>query len=188
MARPAPAAIRPPRATRLRPGERPTWWHANVDREHFVAWRAVAAQQRVCVDVLVSLLVEFDLVLADLREASADPRELLACALTQPIDLRRLGPAGRLRDWPASASPFDEVDELPELVLPERLAARLAPGTSLAPRLDLDRADLAMACDRRAAEHGRTLESWALRAALRDASRDAPDERSHGSRSMPRAR
>jgi hypothetical protein len=188
MARPAPAAIRPPRASRLRPGERPTWWHANVDRAHFAAWRAVAAQQRVGVDVLVSLLVEFDLVLADLREASANPEALLACALTQPVDLRRLGPAGPLRDWPATASPFDQLDELPELVLPERLAARLAPGTSLAPRLDLDRADLAIVCDRRAAEHGRTLESWALRAALRDASRDTPDKRGDDPRSVLRAR
>lgn len=174
MALPVPATTRPARAVRLRPGERPTWWHTEVDRAHFPAWRATAAQQRLGVDVLVSLLIEFDLVLADLREASADAEALLASVLAQPSDVLRLGPAGALRGWLGSASPFDDSDELPELVLPARLAVRLAPGTSLAPRLHLDRVGLAIACDRRAAEHGRTLESWALRAALRDGSRTTP--------------
>jgi hypothetical protein len=172
--RPAPATTRPPRTVRLRPGERPTWWHADIDREHFPAWRATAAQQRLGVDVLVSLLVEFDLVLADLRPASTDPEALLASVHARPSEVRRLGPASALRGWLASALPIDGSDELPELVLPERLAVRLTPGTSLVPRLRFDRVGLAIACDRRAAEHGRTLESWALHAALRDGSRLTP--------------
>lgn len=152
---------------RLRPGERPAWWHAAIDRDHFEAWRCAATAHRLSVDALVALLVELDFALRDVRDAGHDPLAALSDAVAPAGEVRRLAPAGPLRHWLSDAWPScDDVDELPELVLPERLVARLAPGSALAARVDLAQLEFAVACDRRAAAQGRTLESWVLRAAL----------------------
>jgi hypothetical protein len=161
-----PAALRPPRALRLRPGERPTWWRACDDRQHLDAWRAAAAAHRLPVDALVAVLLEIDLVADDLRRADLDPIPLLTYLSARPDAVGRLGPAGALRSWLAPAALPEDTDELPELVLPERLVARLTPGSPIAPRLGLDHVELALTCDRCAAAQGRTLESWALHAVL----------------------
>ena len=116
--------------------------------------------------MIVAVLLEFDLVAHDLRAAGFDPIPLLSRHATRPDPVTRLAPAGAFRSWLAPDAALEDIDELPELVLPERLVARLRPGTAIAPRLRLDRIDLALTCDRRAAAHGRTLESWALHAAL----------------------
>lgn len=160
-------------AIRLRPGERPEWWSAEVDRADFPTWRAAATEHGICVDVLVSTLVELDLVIADLTDVTRDPDRALEVALTDGLPLRRLGPAGALRDWLKPAPVPAALDELPELVLPARLIARLTPGSALSPRVRLDRCVLALACDQHAATHGRTLESWALSTMLR-ATRRSP--------------
>jgi len=163
----SPATSRPPPAPRLRPGERPAWWDASADRDAFGRWRAAADAAGLAIDAWAALLLELDLVLDDLA-ALPDPERLLERSLAAEDDLRYLGPSGALRGWLALDLEPDEIDELPELVLPERLVARLTPGSPLDPHLRSERIGLARACDRRAALHGRTLESWALRVALHE--------------------
>jgi hypothetical protein len=155
-------------APRLRPGERPAWWDARADRTQFGAWRAAARDAHLSVDVWISLLLEFGLVLSDLR-GIGDPIGLLEQA-THEGGLHHLGSWTELRKWlEEEAVVTASVDELPELLIPERIAARLTPGLELAGRLRPCYFDLARACDRCAALQGRTMESWALRAALRQA-------------------
>lgn len=150
---------------RIRPGERPTWWRAQADRPAFARWRAAASEADLGLDAWVAILLEFDLALGDLP-AGSRPDYFLAAAVAAEQKLSRLGPACGLRAWPHSAGGADLEDELPELVLPERLAARLTPGASIEAHLDPSVIGLAKECERLAALQGRTLESWVLRAAL----------------------
>jgi hypothetical protein len=164
------ATIDPPSssALRLRPGERPAWWDARTDRAQFEVWRAAAGDANLSVDVWMSLLLEFDLVLSDLQGLD-DPIGLLERA-TQEGDLHRLGPWTELRNWlEGAAIASTGADELPELLVPERIAARLTPGLELSSRLRPRYFELARACDRCAALQGRTMESWALQTALQRA-------------------
>jgi hypothetical protein len=164
------ATIDPPssREPRLRPGERPAWWDARADRTQFEAWRAAAGDANLSVDVWIALLLEFDLVLSDLQ-CLDDPVGLLERA-THGSGMHHLGPWTELRNWLEGASIASTGgDELPELLVPERIAARLTPGLELAGRLRPRYLELARACDRCAALQGRTMESWALQAALQQA-------------------
>jgi hypothetical protein len=163
----SPATSRPRLAPRLRPGERPAWWDASADRHTFDRWRAAADAAGLAIDAWAALLLELDLVLDDLASLP-DPERFLERALAAEDGVGRLGPPGSLRSWLAGELKPDEIDELPELVLPERLVVRLTPGAPLAPHLRSERIEFARACDRRAALHGRTLESWALRVALHE--------------------
>jgi hypothetical protein len=119
------------------------------------------------VDAWAALLLELGYVLDDLRDVPSAPRFLAMAANGDALG--RLGPASALRAWLAPTSCVDghDDDELPELALPARLAVRLTPGSSIDAFLRADRIGLAVACDRRAALEGRTLESWALCAAVR---------------------
>jgi hypothetical protein len=157
------AALRPP-ARRIRPGERPYWWDASADADAFDTWRGAASESGIGVDAWAALLVEFDLVLGDLGERPVAGCRLLSAAVRG--DIARLGPATDLRQWLAEGHMACGIDELPELLLPERLACRLTPGERLSDRLRPERAGLALACDRQAALVGRTMESWALAIAL----------------------
>jgi hypothetical protein len=153
---------------RLRPGERPAWWDARADQTQFEAWRAAARDASLSVDVWIALLLEFDLVLSDLQGLD-DPVGLLERA-THGGGLHRLGSWTELRKWlEGTAVATTGVDELPELLVPERIAARLTPGLELAGRLRPRYFELARACDRCAALQGRTMESWALQTALQQA-------------------
>jgi hypothetical protein len=158
------AAFRPP-ARRIRPGERPYWWDASADADAFGTWRGAASESGIGVDAWAALLVEFDLVLGDLGERPDAGCRLLNAAVHS--DIARLGPATDLRHWLAEGRIACGVDELPELLLPERLVCRLTPGERLTDRLRPECAGLALACDRQAALGGRTMESWALAIALR---------------------
>lgn len=175
MAFTSTARLRSRPAARLRPGERPGWWDADSDRPSFEAWRAAAATHAVGVDALVAVLIEFDLVLADLRTVDEQATTLIRSVLCADASVSRLSVGGPWRGWLAPGSEPYAFDELPELVLPERLIARLTPGCALTPRIHLGDAGLALDCDRRAARQGRTLESWVLRAALRGALAAAPE-------------
>lgn len=163
MAAAAHAALRPP-PRRIRPGERPFWWDASGDADAFDAWRCAAGESGLGVDAWAALLVEFDLVLQDLAEQPETGCRLLSAEVDG--DIARLGPATDLRHWLAEQNAACAIDELPELLLPERLACRLMPGERLRDRLRPERAGLALACDRQAALSGRTMESWALAIAL----------------------
>ncbi len=167
MAHAATAPSRPRAADRLRPGERPGWWDASGDRSQFGTWRDIAADHQVGVDTAIAVLIELQLVYSDLRACVDEPLVMLSAALAhESASLPRVGGPGPWRRWLAPGLAPYEHDELPELVLPERLIARLTPGARLSDHLHLDRLTLALDCDRHAARHGRTLESWALVAAL----------------------
>lgn len=139
------------------------WVNISAERDRFRHWRSAAREVGLGVDAWIALQIEFDLVLADLA-AVTSPIRILEGALAAN-SVTRLGPPGQLRDWLATRDPCD-IDELPELVLPERLTARLTPGAAISARLNPELVELAMACDREAALQGRTLESWALQAVL----------------------
>lgn len=156
-----PSALGP----RLRPGERPAWWDARADADAFESWRANAHSAQLSVDAWAALLLELELVLADLKQSGGRAADL-AEAVIAPEGVAHLGPASALRGWLSHCGRPRIEDELPELVLPERLIARLTPGRALTGLLAPDRIKLALACDRRAALVGRTLESWALSYAL----------------------
>ena len=119
------------------------------------------------VDTLIAALIEFDLVLTDLRALADEPQRILQAALARDAHIGRLGPGGPWRDWlsPAETQPY-AFDELPELVLPERLIARLTPSRSLNARVRLRHTRRAgdLACR---PANGRTLESSALRRSTR---------------------
>lgn len=149
---------------RIRPGERPSWWYAGADQVAFDRWRAQALAAGLGLDAWVSILLELDLALADLPPELGSG-EFLRQAIENERSLPRLGPASGLRDWPHRCGAGEE-DELPELVLPARIAARLTPGQPIDSRLDDGRIETAVACERCAALQGRTLESWVLLAAL----------------------
>lgn len=152
---------------RLRPGERPCWLDATADRAAFDEWRRGAAEAALTVDAWVALLLELDLVLEDLRPLGGE--ELLRSAVGVDPVLRHLCSSEALRGWPAPiASPHSAHDDLPELLLSERLALRLRPGAPLSPRIRPQLFELAEACERRAASQCRTLEGWALSTVIAD--------------------
>jgi hypothetical protein len=111
--------------------------------------------------------LEFDLVLDDMP-LSLQPLDLLEAAASARSNVSELSFSPALRSWikpdPTTA---DSRDELPEIALPQRIAIRIRPGSSLKSRLKPELIDLALACDRRAAGHARTLESWALSVAVK---------------------
>jgi hypothetical protein len=120
-------------------------------------------------DVWIALLLELRFVLEDQEAAGVvQPREVLRRAARADAETSRLAPMS-LRAWHDRLSRHEPSgqDDLPEVVMPARLALRLAPGQALAPLLVGGDISLAIECDRAAARHGRTLESWALASALK---------------------
>ena len=154
------------RQMRLRPGERPTWWDGSVDRGHWTNWRREATRRRLPLDVWVALLLELALVTQDLERAGVgDPQHVLLAAVNEAEDELRLPPRAELRPWLAllSAGALHDEDELPEVVLPTRLAHRLRPGSPLTPLLRQEDLEIARRCDAAAASHGRTLRGVGIR-------------------------
>jgi hypothetical protein len=112
------------------------------------------------------VLIEFDLVAGDLSAVTDRPLVTLSEMLdADHVAMSRVGGRAPWREWLSGGAAYEH-DELPELVLPERLVARLTPGARLTERIQLGRLELAIECDRLAALYGRTLESWALSAML----------------------
>jgi hypothetical protein len=119
----------------------------------------------VSVDALVAALVELDFVREDLDGVVVDPIAFLSVACDDAPGLAMIGVGAGLAAWLDARDDAGGADELPDVLLPERLAVRIPPGAPLHSRLAFDLTALALACDRCAAAQGRTLESWALRAA-----------------------
>ncbi len=153
-----PAAV----AARTRPGDRPVWVRVDADTEHL---RDASARARIPVDAAAALVLEWSLCADVLSIAESGPLvELARVEIAQP----RLAPTDDLRAWEqqlAGRGPEPEEDELPEVCLPERIAARV-PKTVGVTALHLAELDDAALCDRAAARLGMTLEVWVLRRVL----------------------
>ena len=149
---------------RLRPGERPAWIELELGYEERAAWRRLAAEAGLSVDVWVALQVEWTLVVEDI---GAEPAERVVEQARAAATLPTLAPTEELRAWVAyllASSPPS--DDLPSLALPQRLLARLRPADlegELHARLIDASIDDAAAVELAAASVGMTLEAWAYR-------------------------
>lgn len=137
---------------RLRPGDRPVWVDLRLTGDQVCAWRTRAAECGLSVDVWLGLLLEFQLIRERLIYVGAE-RVLDVVASTAEWETKHaLAPTPELRRWVdqlASPSSSSSNDDLPSVVLGERLLAQLPPS---------DRADAIMA----AAESGSESQSVAL--------------------------
>jgi hypothetical protein len=139
---------------------------------HFAAWREAAHDARLPVDVVLAILVEWALVARDLAGGGCDG-SALADVARRELDEPRLSPSPELRRWSlqlgGGAAVADSGDELPEVVLPQRLVFRLNAGDTLSDLARLEHLQAARVCELAATRRGMTLESWAFYTALRAA-------------------
>lgn len=150
---------------RLRPCERPAWVELGLSYEERAAWRRLAAESGLSVDVWVALQVEWTLVVEDIGRELA---ELVVERAKASAALPTLAPTEELRSWVAYllARSGTPTDDLPSLALPERLLARLRPADlayELRARSAGASVDDAVAVELAAASVGMTLEAWAYR-------------------------
>lgn len=156
---------------RLRPGEAPCWIDdAIVDDAQAREWRHRAEDLGLGVDGWAALMLEFELVRREVEAAGSGAISGLIDEAYASARQERLGPTPALRNWIALFGQRGEAprDELPALVLPERLLAQVRVGglrELLAAATGREPADAA-ACELAAAYEGRTLEAWALKTAL----------------------
>jgi hypothetical protein len=154
---------------RTRPTERPQWIEAPVGGQVLDLWRRAAREAVMPVDVWVSLLLERQLVEAELAALYRDVLAEAAAVAAQP----RLVPL-LWRRWIAQLDGGAlTADELPSVVVPARLLARVAPSTCASTLAALDPADLAAArtLEIAAIGDGLTMEAWAYRCAIGIATR-----------------
>lgn len=161
-------------AIRIRPGDRPIWIDLSLSDREVRRWRSEAADGGVPVDAWLALQTEWSLVRSALKRAKASvtPHELVETARAASAGV--LAPTDELRGWCRQLSSASTVavprDELPTVVVPERLLAQLEPArregeligyASSGFAREAAELDLAAACV------GLTLETWACRVALR---------------------
>lgn len=145
---------------RIRPGETPVWIDASGAHGLFERWRRDASGAGMPLDGLISS--RWELCLA-LEELDLSMRTLRKTAGTLKSSPRRLPPL-HLRPWVAiitGSHPQEDVDELPEVVMPARIS-RLLPDTwwSECGRID---ANLARAWELLSASHGCTIKEMVWR-------------------------
>lgn len=161
---------RTPPAFRTRPGDACAWVRLDLSPEQAWALRDAAEFACVSVDAWLAIMVEFHFVL-DALDQILGPNQnvrlvMLETVQTMPV---AVAPTQELRAWQASLSRavVSRIDELPEVVLPERLLART--------RDDIDVTDvlaiafdwpLALACELAASGRGQVLEAFILQAQL----------------------
>lgn len=169
LGRASPSVFASARPLRIRPGDQPLWFDSSGDDSQFGLWRNQAEHNALPVDAWVSLLLEASLVVKAMQASDIVGEQILRAAVERAPSVLYLPRGDDLRRWldqlEGRLAP-EPVDELPEIVLPVRLAAQLPIGASLADHLRLDLAQLALAAERRAASEGLTMECWVLRAAL----------------------
>jgi hypothetical protein len=159
-----------PPACRCRPGEIATWVRLDLRADQADVLRDVADSAGISVDAWVAVMVEFSAAL-DVLAAVLGSVERARGRLSQAVNARpmRVAALPEWRTWQrylARRVPTG-VDELPEVVLPQRLLAR-GGGT-----IDLARAlaaasdwSLARGCELVACGCGQVLEAFALEAGL----------------------
>jgi hypothetical protein len=153
-------------ALRVRPGDRPQWIDLSAEAGAFPAWRAAAETHRLPVDAVLALLLEWSTVVA----TGGIDIALLSVAAAHDARAPRLAPTDDLRAWErqlAGRGPRPDADELPEASVPARVVAALGHPLDVTGRIDLTALPSAVLADRAAARSGLTVETWALRTALR---------------------
>ena len=133
--------------------------------------RALASDASLGVDAWLAVRLEFELTAQGLRHAGADVDAVVAAAAASE-DVVELAPNPALRRWvqllEGAAAELPR-DELPSVVLPERLVAQVPPA-QLSPLLaELAQAsgdDHGFSCDIAAARNGQTMQAWMLSSAL----------------------
>jgi hypothetical protein len=164
--------LSPPRF-RCRPGEMPRWIRLVLSDAQQGALREAARDAGASVDALLSVTLEFLLAMETIESAlggRAAAREALRKASERPPV--RLAALSEWRAWQASLSGGQDTasDELPEVVVSERLLARCGRLIDVEATLAaVGDWPLAKACELSAAGRGQTLEAFALQAALEDA-------------------
>lgn len=157
-----------PPLPRVRPGECACYVRLDLSPARRRALRERAGRLGVAVDVLVTTSAELralpELTPGTLPEASA----LIERVSRRP---QRLPRTDELRMWCSCLRGDRRTlpdDDLPEILVPVRLASRLDARAWNAAALAAlaDEADLALQAERLAAAHALTLTEWALREAL----------------------
>lgn len=152
-------------ALRVRPGERPVWVRLMATTEELDRLRATAAAARLPIDVLVAVLIEWQLC----RELAAELYEDLRHDAQHALGEARLAPDEDLRAWDrllAGKGPDSAIDELPEVALPQRLAARISKVPKFSEVGDLTAAAGAIEFERAATREGMGMEAWVARRLL----------------------
>jgi hypothetical protein len=161
-------------AIRIRPGDRAVWIDLSLDDREVRRWRSEAANAGLPVDAWLALQAEWSLVRSYLEQANATvtPHELVEAA--RAASAGALPPTDELRRWCRQLSGASTAavprDELPTVVVPERLVAQLQPARragELIGYASSGSAREAAELDLAAAYAGLTLEAWAYRVALR---------------------
>lgn len=158
------------RAPRVRPGDSPAWVHLDIAPTEGRHWRNRARGRCLGVDAWLGALIEFRLATQTAGVAATAIDQAATAASSEP----RLAPTEPLRRWVrllAGQTPVDELpsDELPTAVLAERVLApvpRAALSQLVREAAEEVDDELALRCERIAAQHGLTLESWVLRVGL----------------------
>ncbi len=161
-----------PPSCRCRPADVPRWVRLDLSAAEAAALRDAVAEAEVSLDMWLAVMVEFSASLGVLGEVLGSFER--ACAQLsgaiegQPVKVAALPD---WREWQTSLMhhrPADS-DELPEVVLPQRLLARS--GGSIDVAAVLAAAPewlLARACELAACGRGQTLEAFALETCLAD--------------------
>lgn len=154
---------------RLRPGERPAWIDLELAEDDLLAWRRRAAVPRLSVDVWLALQLEWMLVVADV---GPDVAEHVVQAAAEANELPALAPTDELRSWVTwlCSGSAKQIDDLPSVVLPQRILARLRPSfveREIHAVAGAPSHHQALTVELAAAVAGMTLEAWAYRTATR---------------------
>lgn len=161
---------RSPPECRCRPGDVATWVRLDFEAGQADDLRDAASDAGVSVDAWLAVMVEYTAGLQTLEGALGSPeeaRQLLSAALDGPPVMVAALPDWRTWQAYLARRTVGGPDELPEVVLPQRLVARgngdvdLARALSAAPDWPLARR-----CEIAAAGRGLILEAFMLQAAL----------------------
>lgn len=167
--RPRMRRLSPP-SCRCRPGEVAEWVRLDLSAAQAAALRAAAAEAEVALDAWLGVMIEFSAsvgVLCELVGSLERARTQLSVAIQgQPVKVATLA---EWRAWQASLMRRRPAgsDELPEVVLPQRLLARSGGSIDVCGALAAGPEwSLARACELAACGRGQTLEAFALQACL----------------------
>jgi hypothetical protein len=168
LARPV-RRVAPP-SCRCRPGDVAEWVRLDLSARQADALRDAAAGVSVALDAWLAVMIEFSISLHGLGDAIGavdDARAWLSQeADRHPIDVAYLPD---WRAWQASLSRriAPGPDELPEVVLPQRLIARCGGAVDVSVALNtVSDWALARTCELIACGRGQTLEAFVLEAGL----------------------